>query len=187
MSDPQWKTTWEEVYTAKSLTSVPWYAILGNHDYHQNPQAEVDFQNGTQWHMPARWYTKSFQTPDGASVDFVFIDTVNLAGTHTTVKYEELYAEGRITDDMLARWREYVDSGRQAADAQSQLDWIKATLAASTADWLCKLAGALWRCGLSMSFSHECARLSQSSAVTTPFTQPESTATRSCSMWSCCP
>ena len=29
--DPQWKSSFEGVYTAPSL-NVPWYAILGNHD-----------------------------------------------------------------------------------------------------------------------------------------------------------
>src|SRR5580700_8912217 len=31
-TDPQWKSSFEAVYTAPSL-GVPWYVILGNHDY----------------------------------------------------------------------------------------------------------------------------------------------------------
>ena len=31
VDDPQWQSSFEQVYTAESL-QVPWYAILGNHD-----------------------------------------------------------------------------------------------------------------------------------------------------------
>ncbi len=38
--DTLWDTAFHDVYTAPSL-NIPWYGILGNHDYHGNVQAQV--------------------------------------------------------------------------------------------------------------------------------------------------
>ena len=40
--DPHWRKSFEEVYQAPSL-QVPWYAILGNHDYHGNCEAQIAY------------------------------------------------------------------------------------------------------------------------------------------------
>ena len=51
-ADPQWRSSFEEVYTAPSL-QIPWYAALGNHDYRGSPQAQVAYtRNSTRWRMP---------------------------------------------------------------------------------------------------------------------------------------
>ena len=42
VDDPQWKTSFENIYTDPAL-QVPWYAVLGNHDYKGNPQAQIDY------------------------------------------------------------------------------------------------------------------------------------------------
>ena len=37
VNDPQWKHKYTNMYTADGL-NVPFYAILGNHDHHWNPE-----------------------------------------------------------------------------------------------------------------------------------------------------
>jgi len=49
--DPQWKTSFEEVYDQPALM-IPWYITLGNHDHHGNIVAQVDYTN-SRWRLPA--------------------------------------------------------------------------------------------------------------------------------------
>src|SRR5882672_10644893 len=59
VDDKQWQTSFEKVYTADGL-QCPWYVVLGNHDYHSNPQAEVEYsKTNKRWQMPSRYYLKS--------------------------------------------------------------------------------------------------------------------------------
>ncbi|HKX12642.1 MAG TPA: metallophosphoesterase [bacterium] len=53
VSDPQWQEKFEAVYTL----DVPFYALLGNHDYDGNEQAQIDYSAlSERWRMPARNY-----------------------------------------------------------------------------------------------------------------------------------
>lgn len=72
--DTQWKTKFEDIYTGKSL-QIPWYAVLGNHDYRKNPDAQIAYgKKNPLWNMPARYY--SFAKKDGdTSIDFFALDT----------------------------------------------------------------------------------------------------------------
>ena len=40
-SDPQWTDKWQDVYMSHKSLQLPFYACLGNHDYIENPQAQV--------------------------------------------------------------------------------------------------------------------------------------------------
>ncbi|WP_230770022.1 metallophosphoesterase [Sphingomonas sp. Leaf4] len=56
VDDPLWQSVFEGVYTHPAL-QVPWYALLGNHDYRGNPQAQIDYAaTSKRWRMPARYY-----------------------------------------------------------------------------------------------------------------------------------
>lgn len=75
VKDSQWKTKFENVFSAASL-EIPFYAVLGNHDYLRNPQAQVDYTAlSTRWKMPERYYTFSQTLADGTRVDFFALDT----------------------------------------------------------------------------------------------------------------
>lgn len=59
---PRWKTQFSDMYP-KSVFPGPCHAILGNHDYDDEPVASVaaqlgyaKAQPGTRWNMPAKWY-----------------------------------------------------------------------------------------------------------------------------------
>lgn len=75
VKDRQWKTKFEDVFKAPSL-EMPFYAVLGNHDYLRNPQAQVEYTAlSTRWKMPERYYTFSRTLADGTLVDFFALDT----------------------------------------------------------------------------------------------------------------
>lgn len=89
-----WNSRFESVYSGKYLSVVPFYAVLGNHDYRES---ESDSQHGNspdassaeiqieyaqkhlgsnRWRMPAHYYAKDFETYAGRPVlRVVFLDT----------------------------------------------------------------------------------------------------------------
>lgn len=77
LDDPLWMTNYELIYSHPEL-QIPWYPILGNHEYRGNTQAVLDYSNvSRRWQMPARYYSKVFEE-DGATLRVVFIDTTPL-------------------------------------------------------------------------------------------------------------
>jgi len=75
--DPLWNFSFENIYTAHSL-QCDWYPVLGNHDYHADPEAQVRYsQVSRRWNMPALYYTKEVELnkATGDKVLFVMIDT----------------------------------------------------------------------------------------------------------------
>jgi len=74
--DPQWTSKFEKIYALPHLSTLPWYAVLGNHDHRSNPDAQIAYgQRNPRWHMPARWHTWK-DTVDGVTnVRFVGLDT----------------------------------------------------------------------------------------------------------------
>lgn len=111
--DPQWRDTFEDVYTAPSL-QTPWYAVLGNHDYRGSPNAEVEYtRTSPRWRMPARYWREDMALPDGTAAAFFFIDTTpiyNLRGLRDVVPQADF-------------------------GAQDQLEWLERELAACAAPW----------------------------------------------------
>ena len=83
VDDPQWKTSFEDVFSAPGL-QCPWHAVLGNHDHWGNIEAQIAYTaTSRRWRMPARYFSWSELLPDGALVDFFFIDTDPVyEGTH---------------------------------------------------------------------------------------------------------
>ena len=114
--DKQWKTSFEDIYNGAGL-QCPWYVVLGNHDYHSNPQAEVEYtKNSKRWTMPARYFHKNIPMGSDPSltIDFIFIDTSPLEDPY----YSEEYKQGLLTQDTTR-----------------QLHWIDSLLKKSTARW----------------------------------------------------
>lgn len=66
-NDPKFQTHFEEMYDP-TILNMPFYAILGNHDYRGNVQAQVDYsQISSRWVMPAFYYTFTMPPPTGNS------------------------------------------------------------------------------------------------------------------------
>lgn len=103
--DPLWHYSFENVYTAYAL-QCDWYAILGNHDYLTDPDAQIRYSGvSRRWKMPSRYYSKEIQIgKEKGKVLFVMIDT------------------NPMTDD------------EQPNAADEQIAWINQTLKNASAD-----------------------------------------------------
>lgn len=117
VDDPQWKTSFEDVYVAPSL-QTPWYAALGNHDYRGRPGAQIAYSRGhRRWRMPSRSYAVTSAAHGVPDLDLFVLDTTPLTGDY---------------DEALAR----LMRGRIAVpEPDPQLAWLKGALQASQAGW----------------------------------------------------
>lgn len=115
VSDPQWQEKFELVYSHSSL-QIPFYAVLGNHDYYSNPEAQVEYSKlGRRWTMPARYYAFTKRIDDTTEVHFICLDTTPLDAERT-----EESEEG-------------VELG--TLDYRTQLAWLENQLQESRARW----------------------------------------------------
>lgn len=113
VGDPQWRETFESVYSAPSL-QTPWYAVLGNHDYDGSPGAEVAYtRESSRWRMPSRYFREDMNLPDGSRATFFFLDTTPIT--------------------MLSGVRDAVPQADFGA--RDQLMWLERVLASCTSDW----------------------------------------------------
>ncbi|MDR3141391.1 MAG: metallophosphoesterase [Tannerellaceae bacterium] len=114
VADPLWMTNYELIYDHPEL-QIDWLPTLGNHEYQGNTQAVIDYSAvSRRWTMPARYYTRTYEVEDGASLRLVFIDTAPLM-------------------DKYRNDEEYPDAGKQ--DMDRQLQWADSTLTASHETW----------------------------------------------------
>ncbi|HEX7886770.1 MAG TPA: tartrate-resistant acid phosphatase type 5 family protein [Phenylobacterium sp.] len=115
--DPQWKTSFEDVYSAPSL-QTPWFAALGNHDYRGRPGAQVAYgRRNPRWRMPGRSYVASSNDTGIPNLDLFVLDTTPMVGDY---------------DEALMR----LVSGRiRVPKPGRQLAWLKGALQRSQADW----------------------------------------------------
>ncbi len=80
VGDPAWQLKFERVYHGRWLSRVPFYAVLGNHDYPDSSVVELDYarqhMGSGRWQMPAPFYTRDFGEVDGRPLlRVVFLDT----------------------------------------------------------------------------------------------------------------
>ena len=110
-----WITNFENIYTNPSM-HCDWYPVLGNHEYHGNTQAIIDYSKvSRRWNMPGRYYTMVKKINDNTSMRLVFIDTAPFA---------EEYRKDSI---------DFPDVYKQ--DLQKQIAWIDSVLSVSTEKW----------------------------------------------------
>jgi tartrate-resistant acid phosphatase type 5 len=113
-TDNQFKTSFEDIYKAPSL-QIPWFVAIGNHDYHGNVNAEIDYSKvDPRWHMPARYFVVHEPIDSTTSLDLFFIDTSPFV---TQYRAESAYKN-------LA-----------GIDTKAQVHWLDSAMAASTAQW----------------------------------------------------
>lgn len=115
VTDPAWKASFEDVYSAPTLLRVPWIVALGNHDYRGNVDAQIEYSKSSpRWRMPGRSFTVRETAGDGTRVEFFVLDTT----------------------PFLASYRSFVSRTNVAGqDPAAQLRWLAGSLAASAADW----------------------------------------------------
>lgn len=113
--DPQWRSSFEDVYTAPSL-QIPWFVALGNHDYRGNPQAQIDYAAlSARWKMPRRYYQVSGAALGRPELDLFIVDTSPLVH-----EYRER-VEKPIANNVASQ------------DTASQLAWLDTALRKSSA------------------------------------------------------
>jgi acid phosphatase len=113
--DPQWRTSFEDVYSAASL-QTPWYAALGNHDYRGEPEAQLDYARlAGRWRMPARHYV--VDAASSSDLEVFVLDTTPLVADYgeTLVRL----CLGHVT----------------RPNPEQQLRWFASQLANSRATW----------------------------------------------------
>lgn len=115
VNDPLWMTNYELVYSHPDLM-IPWYPILGNHEYRGNTQAVTDYSNiSARWRMPDRYYTR-VEENDGVTIRLVMVDTAPLL------------------DKYRKDTEKYPDACKQ--DMNKQLAWIDSVLTTAKEDWI---------------------------------------------------
>jgi tartrate-resistant acid phosphatase type 5 len=117
LKSERWKTGFEDMYPA-SVFPGPCYAVLGNHDYHDNKdgeQTQLGYakQGGTRWTMPDKWYRVDLGPQDSPLATMIFIDT-NLPEI----------SGGPYREDKEKKPRASLTAQEEAA----QWDWLQAEL-----------------------------------------------------------
>lgn len=113
VTDPQWKTKFEDMYSAKSL-QVPFYAVLGNHDYGLNPNAQVKYtRKSKRWKMPSHYYTFTRRVDDSTTIQFFCLDSYPIAQSSV----------------------DEIKEGKDKPESRLQRRWLERKLAASRARW----------------------------------------------------
>lgn len=81
VNDRQWRSSFENIYHHDSIVGLPWYPVLGNHDYGGNVEAQIHYRGPhNRWHMGGRYYQPAVPEAAAAGVDLLFIDTVAWIG-----------------------------------------------------------------------------------------------------------
>lgn len=114
VDSPRWQTDIEAMYPA-SVFPGPQYAVLGNHDYHDNEGGELvqlaySQKPGVRWKMPAKWYRVDLGSPKPL-VTLIFLDS-NLP----SVSSGRNKKTGKLKNHL------------SAADEIKQLEWFEAEL-----------------------------------------------------------
>lgn len=113
VNDEQWQTAFVQMYDQPSL-NVPFYAVLGNHDYRTNPQAQVEYTKlSTRWKMPERYFSVIKNIDDSTEVEIYCLDTNPLASLSLS--------EAKALSDTGVEMR--------------QIHWLEQQLAQSKARW----------------------------------------------------
>lgn len=120
--------TFEDVYSAESLTSIPWYVIGGNHDHYGNITAQIEYSTKVKpdgrWKFPSPYHSHSFIANDGSfTLDLILIDTVDLCGLNDI----QVESEDGYFDPLPLQEKQ---------EAEEQWLWIEEELKTSNADYL---------------------------------------------------
>jgi len=103
-TDDQWESKFEAIYDQPSL-QVPFYAVLGNHDYVLNPKAQIDYTKiSPRWQMPNNYYDRIIEVDSGVELHLFGIDA-NMYHSNRTAFNEQMdWLDNRL-DSSGAAWK----------------------------------------------------------------------------------
>ena len=80
------------VYTALPLAALPWYVIMGNHDYRGSVESQIGWTGDARWH-PGLFFAKKWPLPGGGGakscLSAVFTDTTPLVKHYKEADYRK--------------------------------------------------------------------------------------------------
>jgi len=128
VNDRRFNETFEKVFTGEILSDASgfkFHLVAGNHDHIGDVNAQIQYSNvSARWVFPSLYYTFTKTTEDDATVQFVMIDTVIIAG-NSQVKGENVQLTGTK-----------LPGPTDEAEADKQIQWLEQTLSESKADYL---------------------------------------------------
>ncbi len=115
VTDPLWQTSFEDIYSTKNGLKNPWYVVLGNHDYHLDPEAEIAYTEvSDRWSMPGHYYFKDFEQGE-MSMRMVFLDTNPFI--------DKYYEQGKFKNKVILQ------------DTTYYLNWMDSLFSDDTKTW----------------------------------------------------
>jgi tartrate-resistant acid phosphatase type 5 len=111
---PRWKTQFEDMYP-KEVFPGPCYAMLGNHDYDDEPKAKLEAElayakatPGTRWTLPAKWYAFDFPKKNPLISVIVLDSNYNNRAQSLTPEEREqqmVWFKAQLAKPRTAPWR----------------------------------------------------------------------------------
>jgi len=128
VEDRRFDETFETVFTGHALSDksgFKFHLVAGNHDHRGNVNAQIEYSNvSPRWVFPSLYYTFTQITEDKATIQFVMLDTVTIAGN------------SQIDGQSKQRNGSDLPGPADKAAAEQQLHWLEKTLSESKADYL---------------------------------------------------
>ena len=103
-ADSQWITTWWIPLQSKLL--IPWVCALGNHDFHLNPEAQIQFSHQfpeSLWYMPSRYFLYSPPQTGDVKIYILVLDTVSLC-PQTSLRFQSVQIQYLQNPDTQWEW-----------------------------------------------------------------------------------
>jgi len=103
-----------------------WHVVAGNHDHKGNVTAQIAYSShSTRWTMPDEYHAHSHKSTDGATIDIIMIDTIDVAGLPVGNEGEPAYFEP-LPERAVTH----------SEKTQQSWSWIEGQLKASTAKYI---------------------------------------------------
>ena len=105
VDDPQFAAVFEKIVT-KEFPTTDFHAILGNHDWMGNADAQLQYSDlNSHWIMPYYYYRRRFVASDGSSTCIWFLDTENLKPKRGKGSADQLAWLVNTLGDSSCRWK----------------------------------------------------------------------------------
>jgi hypothetical protein len=74
-TDPKFTTLWKDVYSGPALSQLPWWLLLGNHDWYDagSPTFELQHQD-PDWNIPDYFHVQRFALPNSKHATLIYVE-----------------------------------------------------------------------------------------------------------------